>query len=47
MQDTIDQIEFLLEVMKRAQVEHPNEKIYYDWENHRVIVAYPIPEKEQ
>ena len=47
MNETIEQIEFLLEVMKRAQVEHPTETIYYDWENNIVTVEYPVPKKEQ
>ena len=43
MKATIEQIEFLLGVMKSTQVEHPKAKVYYDWEDAEVRITYPLP----
>ena len=40
---TIQQIEFLLGIMKSAQAEHPKATIYYDWENTEMRITYPLP----
>ena len=43
MKDNIEQIEYLLVEMKKAQTEHPKAKVYYDWEDHEIRITYPIP----
>lgn len=43
MKATIEQIEFLIVEMKRAQAEHPKATIYYDWEDGELRITYPLP----
>lgn len=43
MKNSIEQIEYLLVEMKKAQKEHPKAKVYYDWEDHEIRITYPLP----
>ena len=40
---TILQLEYLLEEMKRLQIEHPNAVVLYDVERTRIEITYPLP----
>jgi hypothetical protein len=43
MKATIEQIEYCLMEMKKAQEEHPKANVYYDWEDSEIRITYPLP----
>lgn len=43
MKAGIEQMEYCVSEMKKAQAEHPKAKIYYDWEDNEIRITYPLP----
>jgi len=47
MKASIEQMEFCVSEMKKAQAEHPKAKVYYDWEDSEIRITYPLPRDYQ
>lgn len=43
MNTTVEQMEYFIAEMKKAQNEYPKAKVYYDWENSEIRITYPLP----
>lgn len=43
MKSDIEQMEYLIGEMRKAQNEHPKAKVYYDWEDHEIRITYQLP----
>lgn len=43
MKATVEQIEYLINEMRKAENEHPKAKVYFDWEDNEIRITYPLP----